>query len=112
MAEREEWIRSKKKNFENSLGSIISEIVKPHFKGKNKVETVFLTSFNNIFPAEITSKVKYIKVMSSKGGRTTLYLEVSAKYMLEVTHLKDIMLDKISLYFGYKAVDDIVFKRK
>ncbi len=111
MADREEWISNKKKNFENSLGSLIAELVKPHFAGKNKIETVFLTSFQKIFPADISSKIKYLKVASSKNGKTTLYLEVSTKYMLEITHLKDVMMEKISIYFGYKAVDEIIFKR-
>lgn len=112
MSNREEWVNNKKKNYENHIGGIISEILKPVLKGKNSLEVIFLTSWNKIFSEDIVKKTKFLKVSSNKNTKAILQVEVPASAILEMTHMKDIMLENIHTYFGYKAIDDIVFRRK
>ncbi|MDX1949393.1 MAG: DUF721 domain-containing protein [Rickettsiales bacterium] len=108
---REDWLENKRKNYENDLSSIISELIKPHLKGKNKLEAVFITSWAKIFGEEIAKKISLTKISIGKNNKNILYLSVQPSFMLEASHMKDTLLERIKTYFGYQAIDEIIFRK-
>lgn len=43
------------------------------------------------------------------GGAGTLHIRVEGSYALEMQHLEHLVIDRINSYFGFKAVERLVF---
>ncbi len=110
-SKRQDWLENKRKNYENDLSSIISELIKPHLKGKNKLEAIFITSWAKIFGEELSEKISLSKVSINKNNKNILYVLVKPSFMLEATHMKDKIIERITKYFGYQAINEIIFRK-
>jgi hypothetical protein len=104
---REEWIY-KKRNYHSSISDIISAVAKDSLKDFSKDEARLLLNWNKIFDRELASKIKLKKISYAKTGNV-LHLDVLRQYMLEVEYQKGVIVEQISMYFGYKFIDKIKF---
>ncbi len=110
MAERKEWVTNKKRNFENQLSQIIKSVVKPSVKNNSKVSSELMTNWYKILGENYFSKIDYKKLMplDKKSNKFRLYISVRKSTSLEISHSKDLIIQKINTFLGYDAIKEII----
>jgi hypothetical protein len=112
MADREEWIKFKRKNYHSHLSEIVNGVNKQNFNKFSKYEVEFLLKWANIFDAKISavSSFKKLHFESQTAKTATLYVKVNPADMLEITYSEGVMLEQIANYFGFRLVQRIRFE--
>lgn len=112
---REEWIKGKKKNFENPLQDVLKGVLLPLLDEKKKLETDLKFNWQSIMPAEINKNSAVKKLQFSKGKSSkpaALHLQVEPHAVMEISYQQETIIEKTNLFFGFKAVDKIVISKK
>jgi hypothetical protein len=109
MSERETWLKNKKKNYENSISSIMSEMLEDMLANRPRIEAAIITNWNKIFGEDLASKIFYKKLIftDKMSNKAKLYIEVKKENMLEISYSKDLLVERITNYFGYKTITEI-----
>jgi hypothetical protein len=109
MAERKEWIKGKKKNYENQLSDLVEGVINPLMDKQNRLRANMILNWNKIFSKDISKKIKFQDVKPYNQAINSFMLVVSCerKNFLELTHMKGQLIQNLSVYFGYKAVEKI-----
>ena len=114
MAKREDWIKGKKRNYENDISSIIGSVIKPALDKFSKVEADLILNWNKIFGEEYGSKMLFKKVsfVNKKENKFNLTVAVKAKDMLEITYSSDVLLEKLNIYLGYEGAQKLLTQKQ
>lgn len=110
MAKRQDWLEYKKKNFENDASSIIKAVVKPSVKNNSKIESGLILNWREILGEKLFSKVDFKKLRPAERKKKIyiLYVSVLKRDSLEISHNKDLIMEKINMFFGYPAIKEII----
>lgn len=92
-----------------SLGNIFIPIMKDVLSAEDFVEADILWHWGDIVGEEIALFCNPLKTkFNPKDNNRTLYVEVPAGgFALELRHRESYILEKINMYFGYRAVHKI-----
>ena len=92
-----------------SLGSVFIPLIKDVMTAEDFVEADILLNWKDIVGQEIAAYAYPIKVKyDHRENIRTLYMEVPVGgFALELQHKEEYLLEKINVYFGYKAVHKI-----
>lgn len=110
MAKRESWINNKKKNYENTVKSIVTGVISPIIKNNSKVETEIILNWATILGKNFFSKIDFKKISPTtrKSKIYNLYVSVRKRDSLEISHSKDLLIEKINSFLGYPAIKEII----
>jgi len=113
MTKREEWLK-KKFHGSVSLANILGEVTKPIFKDMGFVQGNIMANWHDIVGGEIAEQTLPRDVKFSRDKKTdgTLHLEVYDASSLRIQHMEPIIIEKIAVYFGYKAISKIKIFQK
>ena len=113
MAKREEWIGGKFGAY-NKLSDIVKGVAKPSLDKFGWEEGRLFSGWSEAVGREISSKCqpKSLKFPRGKKNGATLTVEVEDSFAVEIAHMENILIDKISVLFGYKLVDKIKILQK
>lgn len=92
------------------LSDGLSPIIKKLLGGKGLVQIELLAEWKNIIGEEMASYTILQKIDYKKGSRSdgvALIAVSDGAFALEVSQQKNTIIEKINVYFGYKAVADI-----
>jgi hypothetical protein len=84
------------------LGNILSDFLKPMSGADSGFLNRIIADWHLIVGEEISRKARPIKI--TKRGETVLHLQVKEGFQLELQYMEPLLLEKIAVYFGYKAV--------
>lgn len=95
--------------FPTTLQKAAEVATRPAFKKYGIVQARLTTDWTHIVGAVLAQKALPTRIQFPKGHRDrgTLFLDVSTGWALEIQHLEPVILEKISTYFGYRAVERI-----
>ena len=97
------------------LSQMLNVVTKPAFRRRGFAENKILTDWKLIVGDRVAeySIPRRISFARDKKSDGTLYVEVYDGGMaMELEYMKNIVLEKIAQYFGYKAVAEIRIKQK
>ncbi len=114
MAKREEWVKGKKRNFENSIADIVAATVRPVIEQHSKLQADMILNWGKIFDKSLAGKIRFKKlVMTDKANnRFLLYVAVKPIDMLEMTHSTGIMKEQLAVFLGYDGCEGIKIMRE
>lgn len=97
--------------FPKVLGEEINRIVKPVYQQNGFSEHRLLTEWVNVVGADLARYSVPKKLVFPKGKRDqgTLHIGVFPGRALELQHMLPVILERIASYFGYNAVQKLVF---
>lgn len=97
--------------FPKQLGEEINRIVKPVYQQNGFSEHRLLTEWSKVVGADLARYSAPKKLVFPKGKRDqgTLHISVFPGRALELQHMLPIILERIASYFGYNAVQKLVF---
>lgn len=98
--------------FSQPLAREIERIVKPVYHQHGFTEHRVLTEWAQVVGRELATGSSPKKLTFPKGKREQGVLHVtvtSGARALELQHMQPVILERIATYFGYKAIDKIVF---
>lgn len=95
--------------FPTTLQKAAEAATRPAFKQYGLAQARLTADWPHIVGTVLAGKALPRRIQFAKGQRDggTLFLDVATGWALEVQHLEPIILDKISTYFGYRAVAKI-----
>lgn len=88
------------------LSELVTGVMEPVARRYNYVESQILLHWPTIAGKEAMSSIP-VKVTGHQAGKATLHLQVQDGSSLVYQHMEPFMLEKIALYFGFKAIDKI-----
>lgn len=97
--------------FPEPVSNIIGKITQPALK-KNGLETGLLKDWNQMVGPQLAAYCQPLKLhipRSKKSG--VLTVEVQASHALVAQHLQSLILEKLNVYYGYRAVERVQFKQ-
>ena len=114
MSKREEWLKGKRKNYENSISDIVPGLLNNIIDGKQKARADFLLNWHKIFGRELDDMIVFedLQAVSKKDRRYNLKISTSPKDFLEVTHMKETIKEKAAIYFGYNLIEQVKITKK
>jgi len=94
-----------------SLSDIVPKITKNIFGKKNLLFGKMLAQWVNIVGQDMSSKttpldIKYLRVKKG-GNHAILHLGIKGAYATEVSMQKDLLKERLNMFFGYPAIKDI-----
>jgi hypothetical protein len=92
------------------LSSSLNFVTKPIFKQRGFVENKIITDWDFIVGKELgsCSTPKKISFAKDKKANGILHVEVyDSGLAMEMTYMEPVLIEKISVYFGYKAVEKL-----
>lgn len=97
--------------FPKPLGEEINRIVKPVYQQNGFSEHRLLTEWPKVVGADLARYSTPKKLVFPKGKREqgTLHISVFPGRALELQHMLPVILERIAVYFGYNAVQKLVF---
>jgi len=98
--------------YSKPLAGEVERIVKPVYKQQGFNEHRILTHWGEVVGKVLARNSVPRKLTFPKGKREqgVLHVEVSSgAHALELQHMQPIILERIATYFGYNAIDKIVF---
>ncbi len=95
--------------YSRTLSDIIPKIAATSIKKRGFIEARIITDWRMIVGSAIASVSLPFKMIYPKNQNkhATLHIKVAGAWALELSHMEPIIIDKISTYIGYKAVDKI-----
>lgn len=114
MEEKEENkpIKRRWSMFSKPLAQDIERILKPVYQQHGFSEHRVLTEWAKVVGRELAAVSAPRKLVFQKGKREngTLHVTVSSgARALELQHMQPVILERIAMYFGYRAIEKIVF---
>ena len=92
------------------LSSSLNFVTKPIFKQRGFVENKIITDWDFIVGRELGSCSTPKRIFFAKDKKTNgiLHVEVyDSGLAMEMTYMEPVLIEKISVYFGYKAVEKL-----
>lgn len=92
------------------LSGSLNVVTKPIFKQRGFVENKIITDWDFIVGKELgsCSTPKKISFNRDKKANGILHVEVyDSGLAMEMTYMEPVLIEKISVYFGYKAVEKL-----
>lgn len=113
MSKREEWLKKKRVNYENSISSITKELLKPALKYNSKIEADILLNWDNIISNELRQIVslKKISYVNKKSEFIKLYITTLPENSVEVSYKKDLIIERVNFFFGKEVVQDVIVEK-
>lgn len=102
--------KNKKYNGLKSLGSMLSAVTKPILGKRGFVETDIIMRWQEIVGielAEVTRPQKIIFSRNKRDGGTLHIMTNGGGEALLLQHKEKMIINKINMFFGYKAVEKI-----
>jgi len=102
------------------IGSCLNNIKKEFSNKRGKMEYIIVSKWPEIVgsffadysePEKITSFPKSKNNHGERINSHTLYVNVSPVAALEFQHYKDKIIEKINIYFGYQAINNLKIKQ-
>ena len=99
--------------FPKPLSKVMDSVTRPAFKKHGLAEARIITEWSTIVGPVLAEHSLPTKLSFQKGerGNGTLHLLVASGWALEVQHLEPIIIEKISTYFGYRAIGRVAMKK-
>lgn len=101
--------------FPRKLGQSIEGIVKPVYQQHGFSEHRVLTEWVSVVGRELAAGSAPRKLAFPRGKREQGVLHVavsSGARALELQHMQPVILERIATYFGYRAIEKIVFHQE
>ena len=97
--------------FSKPLSTSVEQVVKPVYKKHGFAESRILTQWQDIVGSELAAYSIPQKLIFPRGKKEdgTLHVLVASGRALELQHMQPVILDKITMYFGYPAVTRLQF---
>ncbi len=91
------------------ISAILPKLTETAFEDGGSVKAKLLTQWASIVGNEIAARAQPQNVTFSRGNTPlgTLHLEVEGGYATEISYLEPVILEKIAVYCGYKAIHRI-----
>ncbi len=100
--------------FPKPLASEVERIVKPVYHQHGFTEHRILTQWTEVVGRELAAGSAPKKLTFPKGKRDQGVLHVvvsSGARALELQHMQPVILERIATYFGYRAIEKILFQQ-
>lgn len=112
MARREEWI--KKSEGSKKLSGILTEVTKPAFDRLGFVNGQLISKWREIVGDDIAAETFPNKVVFQKEAKDNgiLHMHVNSESAIRIQYLEPVIIEKIAVYFGYKAISRIKIFQK
>lgn len=113
MSKREKWL-GQQPSF-TRLSVIMPEVVAPAFKKRGVLEAKLLSEWSTLVGREMAQKVTPVKCSFPRRDSSShgvLYVKVDNAYSLEIQHNIPLILEKIAIYLGYNAIEQIKITHK
>ncbi|MDX1975809.1 MAG: DUF721 domain-containing protein [Rickettsiales bacterium] len=96
--------------FPKPLNGCIEPLIRPILKEKGLASSRLITQWSSVVGESLATRSLPEKLTFPKGKTSggTLTIAVQNGFAPEIQHLQPIILEKLSLYFGYRAVERIV----
>ncbi len=91
------------------IKNIVNRLIAPAARKRGLVNGKILLEWDKIVGGEFASWCMPLKVQFQykKRNNGVLHLKVNPSHALLITHSKDLVVEKVNTYFGYKAIQDI-----
>ena len=95
--------------FAQPMGNILDKVTAPVMQKQGWQKAKIMVGWPEIVGAETAAKCKPRQLTFPKNQKTggTLTLRVKGAYALEIQHLEPLLLEKLAVYLGYRAIDRI-----
>lgn len=95
--------------FPQPMGNILDKVTAPVMQKQGWQQARIMVGWPEIVGPEMAAKCKPRNLTFPKGQKTggTLTLRVKGAYALEIQHLEPLLLEKLAVYLGYRAIDRI-----
>lgn len=92
-----------------SLGTCIEPVTRPVFKSRGIANVKLITEWRSIAGQSLADYCIPEKLSYAPGKTTdgTLTISVASGFATELQHMQPVILERINIYFGYKAVSRI-----
>lgn len=100
----------KRKHFgPTKIAQILPDVVKPIYKQKGEILARMIAEWPVVVGHDFANLTMPSRLQFSKDQQTggTLYIKVYGAHALEISHQLPQLLERISVFFGYKVVDEI-----
>lgn len=96
--------------FPKALSACVEPLTRPVFKAQGLAGSRLLTEWPEVVGAKLARHCFVEKLSFSPGKKTdgTLTIAVENGFATELQHMQPVILERLSSYFGYKAVSRIV----
>ena len=106
-------------NRPRTLADLVPALTKDVFGSKNQLFGKMLANWQQIAGEEMAAltipvDLKFqrapkdsAKIAGSKAGQAVLHLAVQPAYALEFSYQKDLLVERLNMFFGYAAIKDI-----
>lgn len=93
--------------FPRPLGGCIERLTRPAFRAQGLAGTNLLLEWEKVVGAELAAHSVPEKLSFPKGKTVggTLTVAVENGFATEMQHMQPIILERLAVYFGYKAVE-------
>ena len=95
--------------FAQPIHNVLAKVTAPAMQKQGYVKAKILTGWPEIVGTELATKCKprqiTFKQKQQVGG--TLTLRVQGAFAVEIQHLEPLILEKLAIYLGYRAIDKI-----
>ncbi len=97
-----------------SLGDIVEQSISPMFERKGAVQAKIYSKWSTIVGEGIAQKTSPSKITYAGKEKSigTLHINVFSADALEISYMEGVLIEKIAVFFGYKAIDKIKIKQK
>lgn len=95
--------------FPKTLGDCIEPVIRPALKDKGLAGSKILTDWQKIIGEPLASRCVPQKLSFPRGKTTggTLTIAVENGFATEFQYMQPVILERLAIYFGYKAIDRI-----
>lgn len=102
-------LRGKARRGLTTLGQSIDRVTGPALRRRGFAEAAIVTRWDEIVGRPLCDHSRPFRVVFPRGERRggTLHLTVSGAFAPEVEHLSPQIIERINVYFGYRAVEQL-----
>lgn len=95
--------------FPQPMDKILAQVTAPVMRKHGYLKARLFTQWAEIVGAETARKChpKQLTFPQKQNINGTLTLRVSSGFALELQHLEPVLLEKMAVYFGFRAIDRI-----
>jgi hypothetical protein len=100
--------------FGKSVDQIMQTVTLPAFKKKGFIHTRLIAEWEQVAGKELAALCHPIEVKFPRGKKDngTLVLMVDSGSALMIQHQQGLLLEKLAIYFGYRAITKLVLKHQ
>ena len=95
------------------VSELVESVIDPLCQKKGNLGRI-ISSWSDIVGGDISNKSTPRKITFRKGEKQggTLHIDVNDCSALEISHMTGLIVEKISIFFGYQLVSDIAIKQR